>query len=126
MILRDVFQNGESSKGAINFMLCFFQDDHYDFNYQQTRALSPPATVLPGDTLVTECTYSTAGREKPTFGGYSTKDEMCMAFVVYYPRTELAACYSVPPVRTFFEALGVREFYGKTMLDIERTILKEE
>lgn len=86
--------------------------------------LSQEATVLPGDALVTECTYSTIDRQKPTLGGYSTKEEMCMAFVIYYPRTELASCNSMPPIKYFFENLGVKEFYGKNMSDIEKMILR--
>lgn len=86
--------------------------------------LSQDALILPGDGLITECTYSTQDREKPTLGGYSTKEEMCLAFVLYYPRIQLAGCYSMPPVKYFFEALGIREFYGKNMTEIERAILE--
>lgn len=101
-----------------------FQDDRYDFNYQQARALSQDTTILPGDGLITECTYSTQERSKPTLGGYSTREEMCLSFVLYYPRTELAGCYSIPPVKYFFENLGVKEFYGKTMNEVERVLLE--
>lgn len=80
--------------------------------------------VLPGDALVTECSYSTINRQKPTFGGYSTKQEMCLAFVLHYPKTELAGCYSMPPVKYFFETLGIKEFYGKNMSEVEKLILQ--
>ncbi|CAH0564397.1 unnamed protein product [Brassicogethes aeneus] len=102
------------------------QDEHYDFNYQQSRTLSQDTTILPGDGLITECTYSTLGRSRPTLGGYSTSEEMCLAFVLHYPRTELAGCYSIPPVKYFFENLGVKEFYGKNMEEIEKTLLEGE
>ncbi|XP_060522348.1 MOXD1 homolog 1 [Cylas formicarius] len=100
------------------------QDEHYDFNYQQSRALSQDTNILPGDGLITECSYSTQTRNKPTLGGYSTREEMCLAFVLHYPRTELAGCYSIPPVRYFFENLGVKEFYGKNMSVIEQALLE--
>lgn len=100
------------------------EDNHYDFNYQQTRALSHEVTIMPGDGLVMECTYSTLKRSKPTLGGYSTSEEMCFAFVLHYPRTELSWCYSMPPIKYFFENLGVREFYGKSMKDIENVFLQ--
>lgn len=100
------------------------QDNHYDFNYQQSRSLTQDAKILPGDGLITECTYSTVGRNRPTLGGYSTKEEMCLAFVLHYPRTELAGCYSIPPVKTFFENLGVKAFYGKNMTSIEKILLE--
>ncbi|KAJ9595787.1 hypothetical protein L9F63_013031, partial [Diploptera punctata] len=91
------------------------EDDHYDFNYQQARVLPQEVSVLPGDELVTECVYQTHNRTEPTFGGYSTKQEMCLAFVLYYPRTPLAACYSMTPVKYFFETFGVRQFYDVDM-----------
>ncbi|KAJ8966604.1 hypothetical protein NQ314_003434 [Rhamnusium bicolor] len=102
------------------------EDDHYDFNYQQSRSLSQDTPILPGDGLITECSYSTALRRKPTLGGYSTQEEMCLAFVLHYPRTQLAGCYSIPPVKYFFETLGIREFYGKDMMEIEQALLEEK
>ncbi|KAJ8944429.1 hypothetical protein NQ318_002125 [Aromia moschata] len=100
------------------------QDDRYDFNYQQSRSLSQDTPILPGDGLITECTYSTVGRRRPTLGGYSTQEEMCLAFILHYPRTQLAGCYSTPPVKYFFETLGIREFYGKDMTEIEQALLE--
>ncbi|KAK9745801.1 Copper type II ascorbate-dependent monooxygenase, C-terminal domain [Popillia japonica] len=100
------------------------QDDHYDFNYQQSRSLTHEIKVLPGDSMITECTYSTVDRKKPTLGGYATSEEMCLAFILYYPKTELAGCYSMPPVRYFFEALGVQEFYNTTWTELEDKILR--
>ncbi|KAF5270747.1 hypothetical protein FQA39_LY01485 [Lamprigera yunnana] len=99
------------------------QDEHYDFNYQQARTLSHEVTILPGDGLITECTYSTTNRKNPTLGGYSTREEMCLAFVLHYPRTQLAGCYSMPPIKYFFDNLGVKEFYGKNMSYIENMFL---
>ncbi|KAJ8981753.1 hypothetical protein NQ317_004933, partial [Molorchus minor] len=100
------------------------QDEHYDFNYQQSRTLSQYTPILPGDGLITECTYSTEKRHKPTLGGYSTQEEMCLAFILHYPRTQLAGCYSIPPVKYFFETLGIKEFYGKDMTQIEQALLE--
>ncbi|XP_044759194.1 MOXD1 homolog 1 [Coccinella septempunctata] len=100
------------------------QDNHYDFNYQQSRALFQNAVILPGDGLITECSYSTVDRTQPTLGGYSTKEEMCLAFILHYPRTELAGCYSMPPIQYFFQNLGVKEFYGKNMTEIETLFLQ--
>lgn len=42
------------------------KDEHYDFNYQQSRSLPREVTIFPGDELVTECTYNTANRTLPT------------------------------------------------------------
>ncbi|XP_023716021.1 MOXD1 homolog 1 isoform X2 [Cryptotermes secundus] len=100
------------------------EDNSYDFSYQQSRILPHEVAVLPGDELVTECVYQTPNRTEPTFGGYSTKQEMCLAFLLYYPRTQLAGCYSMTPVKYFFETFGVRQFYDVDMDTVERMILK--
>jgi len=57
-------------------------------------------------------------------GGFSTKQEMCLAFVLYYPRTQLAGCYSMTPVKYFFETFGVRQFYDVDMDTVEKMFLK--
>ncbi|XP_063244204.1 MOXD1 homolog 1-like [Bacillus rossius redtenbacheri] len=107
------------------------QDGHYDYNYQQSRLLGREVQLLPGDELVTECSYHTVDRTRPTFvrtsappGGYSTKQEMCLAFILYYPRTSLASCYSMTPVKYFFETFGVKEFYNVSMAAVEGMLLK--
>lgn len=104
-------------------LLPLAEDNHYDFNYQQSRRLPQEISILPTDSLITECTYSTMGRKKPTLGGYSTSEEMCLAFVLHYPKTQLSGCFSMPPIKTFFETLGVKEFYDKKMNDIEKIFL---
>ncbi|XP_064598425.1 DBH-like monooxygenase protein 1 [Liolophura sinensis] len=70
-------------------------DDNYDFNYQETRLLEEEVKVLPGDHLVTECTYNTMKKTNVTFGGESTNEEMCLTFAMYYPRTGLVNCHSL-------------------------------
>ena len=66
----------------------------YDFNYQQFTYLPNEVQVLPGDILLLNCTYGTQTRTGVTLGGLSTRDEMCLAFPVYYPRTRLSTCAS--------------------------------
>ncbi|XP_070166863.1 MOXD1 homolog 1-like [Polyergus mexicanus] len=99
------------------------QDNHFDFNYQQSHTLEKEVKVLPGDELVTECVYGTLNRTKPTLGGYAATQEMCLAFVLHYPRTPLAGCYSVTPVRDLFKTLGVQSFRGMTMEYLEKLFL---
>ncbi|XP_008207690.1 MOXD1 homolog 1 [Nasonia vitripennis] len=99
------------------------QDNHFDFEYQQSHTLEREVKILPGDELVAECVYDTRGRTKPTFGGYAASQEMCLAFVVHYPRTPLAACYSMTPVKEFFNALNVQSFKGMTMENAENLFL---
>lgn len=73
----------------------------YDFNYQQITHLEE-TTVLPGDTILLKCLYTTTGvRSVPTFGGLATTDEMCLSFLVYYPRTNLTVCDSRPTATAY-------------------------
>ncbi|XP_034191796.2 MOXD1 homolog 1 isoform X1 [Osmia lignaria lignaria] len=99
------------------------QDNHFDFEYQQSHTLEKEVKVLPGDELVAECVYGTLDRTKPTLGGYAASQEMCLAFVVHYPRTPLAACYSMTPVKDLFKTLGVYSFRGVTMDHLEKLFL---
>ncbi|XP_069946724.1 MOXD1 homolog 1-like isoform X2 [Cherax quadricarinatus] len=85
----------------------------YDFNYQQTRILKEEVTILPGDTLITECNYDSTRRKQTTFGGIGTEEEMCLAFMTYYPRVNLSVCTSTPPMETIFETLGIQDIYNK-------------
>jgi hypothetical protein len=70
--------------------------------------------VYQGDQLLLECDYSTATRDQPTFGGLSTREEMCLAFILYYPRTALADCRSLPDLHTLTSALGIQDIYGES------------
>lgn len=69
------------------------------------------------------CPFQTLNRRRPTFGGYTTKQEMCLSFITYYPKIELAGCYSMTPVKEFFEIFGVYEFYSLNMTDVENLFL---
>jgi len=99
------------------------QDNHYDFDYQQSYTLEKEVKVLPGDELAAECIYGTLDRKKPTCGGYAVTQEMCLAFAVYYPKTPLAACYSMTPVKHLFKILAVTNFRGMTMDYLETLFL---
>lgn len=99
------------------------EENFYDSHYQQSRIVPRGRKFMRGDTLITECTYDSTSRDKPILGGYSAKQEMCLSFILYYPRTELAGCYSMTPVKEFFETFGVKEFYGFSFTDIENIFL---
>ncbi|XP_076875205.1 dopamine beta-hydroxylase [Brachyhypopomus gauderio] len=70
------------------------EDKHYSTHYQTIRILKKMVTVLPGDVLLTKCTYNTEDRNKPTVGGFGIMEEMCVNYVHYYPRTQLELCKS--------------------------------
>ncbi|XP_062333527.1 dopamine beta-hydroxylase [Osmerus eperlanus] len=70
------------------------EDKHFSTHYQTIRILRKMVTVLPGDVLLTECTYNTEERPGPTVGGFGIMEEMCVNYVHYYPRTQLELCKS--------------------------------
>lgn len=102
------------------------EDNHYDFNFQSSRQPRSEngGHVLPGDELFVECDYDTSQRQQPTFGGLSTREEMCLGFMLYYPRQELADCRSLPSLSTFMSFLGIESLYGNSFEKLS-TFLKD-
>ncbi|XP_038139569.1 dopamine beta-hydroxylase isoform X1 [Cyprinodon tularosa] len=70
------------------------EDPHFSTEYQTIRVLKKMANILPGDVLITKCTYNTEDRNKPTVGGFGIMEEMCVNYIHYYPRTQLELCKS--------------------------------
>ncbi|KAM3599493.1 uncharacterized protein V6R79_006896 [Siganus canaliculatus] len=68
------------------------EDQHFSTHYQTIRVLRKMVNVLPGDVLITKCTYNTEDRSKPTVGGFGIMEEMCVNYIHYYPRTKLELC----------------------------------
>ncbi|XP_014614419.1 PREDICTED: tyramine beta-hydroxylase [Polistes canadensis] len=80
-------------------------DNHYSTHFQEIRLLPKPVTVLPGDSLITTCTYNTMQRDNITLGGFAISDEMCVNYIHYYPNTRLEVCKSAisdDALRTYF------------------------
>lgn len=71
-------------------------DNNYDFNYQEMRKLPKELTLTKGDSLIMDCVYNSKDRNVTTFGGLTTQQEMCLSFVMYYPRSPLTNCQSTP------------------------------
>ena len=60
--------------------------DQYEFDNQQSYFFETPIKVLPGDALVTTCTFDTTTvLPGPVLGGEETTDEMCDNYLSYYP-----------------------------------------
>ncbi|XP_018599031.1 DBH-like monooxygenase protein 1 homolog isoform X1 [Scleropages formosus] len=85
------------------------QDDEFDFNFQEFQYLTQERLLLPGDSLITECKYNTRGRKNMTWGGLSTRDEMCLSYLLYYPRVNLARCESLPEITGQLKFIGVKK-----------------
>ncbi|KAL0274988.1 UNVERIFIED_CONTAM: hypothetical protein PYX00_002987 [Menopon gallinae] len=100
------------------------ENNKFDVNYQVDRTLEQEVVVFPTDHLITECNYNTIDKKNPSMGTNSPREEICSSFALYYPRTDLASCHSMSPVRYFFKALGIKSFYNFTMDDIEKYVLK--
>ncbi|XP_043075759.1 DBH-like monooxygenase protein 2 homolog [Puntigrus tetrazona] len=84
-------------------------DENYDFEYQEITNLGKIKTVKLGDKLLVECTYNTENRSTLTWGGLSTSDEMCLAFVFYYPAMNLSTCVSFPNTTTLISEMGAKD-----------------
>jgi len=84
-------------------------DDHYNFDYQQSRHLRTEIKLLPGDHLTYECTYDTMNRTGITTAGISTRTEMCYAALWHYPASSLEFCMSQFPIEKHYERWGVEE-----------------
>ena len=48
----------------------------------------PNVVVEPGDTLVLHCAYDTSSKNTTTYGGEATTQEMCLAFINYFPKSQ--------------------------------------
>uniref|UniRef100_A0A674C1V8 Monooxygenase, DBH-like 1 n=1 Tax=Salmo trutta TaxID=8032 RepID=A0A674C1V8_SALTR len=84
-------------------------DEEFDFNFQEFQLLKEERLLLPGDNLITECKYTTKGRQNMTWGGLTTRDEMCLSYLLYYPRVNLARCESLPEINGQLKFIGVKE-----------------
>ena len=60
-----------------------------------------------GDHLMIECTYNSTNRPGYTHGGFSAQNEMCLAFLHYYPASTLAHCTSRLSFKHILLALGI-------------------
>ncbi|XP_019727004.1 DBH-like monooxygenase protein 2 homolog isoform X2 [Hippocampus comes] len=83
------FRNGEQ----LGFLA---MNLNYDFNLQEITRLGSIKTIKPGDDIVVECSYSTSDRTGATQMGLATTDEMCLAFLLFYPKIKIVACFSQP------------------------------
>ncbi|WAR31781.1 DOPO-like protein [Mya arenaria] len=62
------------------------KDDHYDYNSPVFYEYEDPITVRPGDELHTTCVWQSLDKTKTVNYGEGTQEEMCFAFLIYYPK----------------------------------------
>ncbi|CAJ0960037.1 unnamed protein product [Ranitomeya imitator] len=51
------------------------------------------------------------GGSREGSGGLSARDEMCLSYLIYYPKIDLARCESIPEMKEQLQFIGVREIY---------------
>ncbi|XP_011167262.1 tyramine beta-hydroxylase [Solenopsis invicta] len=93
-------------------------DNHYSTHFQEIRLLPKPVTILPGDSLITTCTYNTMKRDNVTLGGFAISDEMCVNYIHYYPNAQLEVCKSAisdDALRTYFRYMREWESQGTSL-----------
>ena len=96
----------------------------YDFNYQQMTPFTEEIEILPGDELIVECVYDSTERDGMTYNGESTMHEMCLSYLMVYPKPNLGTCVSGYPailnqdngewvgdVSVFFEEAETNGYY---------------
>ena len=94
------------------------RDNHYSQHFQEIRILKQPVEILPGDALINYCRYDTRSRSNMTLGGYAIRDEMCVNYMHYYPKTDLEVCKSSIDTRVlkkYFKYMN--EFEGDSTTD---------
>ncbi len=108
-------------------------DKNIDPNYQEYRRLPSTIRTMPGDRLISECTYDSSTRDQITLGwcdedgkncslqflihkinnflgGITTREESCIVLTYYYPRQKkLTTCHSLPSLPTVLHSLGIQE-----------------
>jgi hypothetical protein len=66
----------------------------FDYGYQFSKSLNQ-TQLLPGDKLITTCEFDTSKDTKAVQGGQSSQDEMCFAWVDYYPANSVMTCTQI-------------------------------
>ncbi|CAL8146114.1 unnamed protein product [Orchesella dallaii] len=85
-------------------------DDNYDFNFQQWRLLYNPVTLLPGDQITVQCGYDNVWKNdsSATVSGYSTRNEMCVGWLMLSKRIPHSFCSSEYPTENVMERFGIQ------------------
>ena len=86
------------------FIRYIAKDDVFSYNNPTSTNFNPPVTLFPGDELRTTCIYDTRKKTTTTYYGDGTYDEMCFAFMNYYPRMNISRrnlCLSYERYETF-------------------------
>ncbi|GFR39666.1 hypothetical protein Agub_g137 [Astrephomene gubernaculifera] len=94
---------------------------YFDFNYQAPVSLPPGSRqLLPGDVLLTSCTYSGEGRANTIKLGLGSEQEMCFNFLTYYPyNASVTNCIASSKYDVATCTTGEKLFGMQTKSDVE-------
>jgi len=67
---------------------------YYDYNYQPFVPIE--MEIRPGDSLQLTCQFDTTGETSTVHGGQATDNEMCMLFIMSYPKGGYTQIYHQP------------------------------
>nr|XP_006626174.2 PREDICTED: DBH-like monooxygenase protein 2 homolog [Lepisosteus oculatus] len=123
------FRNGEQ----IGFLSI---DNNYDQNFQRVQQFGRVVPVKLGDEILVECTYNTEDRSTTTLNGLAATDEMCLAFLYYYPMMKISKCLSAPSQEALLSSLGSSsiqngiaklnsESWNQKFIDYYQNVVKE-
>uniref|UniRef100_A0A668A0Y1 Monooxygenase, DBH-like 1, like n=1 Tax=Myripristis murdjan TaxID=586833 RepID=A0A668A0Y1_9TELE len=98
-------------------------NENYNFEMQQITNLGNIKTIKQGDNIVVECTYNTVNRTGDTKMGLATTDEMCLAFLFYYPANNIDTCWSHPTTHLsdMADSHNMSWYPKGTMMDMMKT-----
>ena len=98
-----------------------FSIGHF-FPWHWPPIFDEPIVLLPGDEFILDCYIDSSERDGVTTGGESSSQEMCFAFLWYYPALGLkAASVAKSPsvIRTFWEDAQQAGYMNGTTDDID-------
>lgn len=94
------------------------RDNHYSQHFQEIRILKQPVQLMPGDALINYCRYDTRSRVNVTLGGFAIREEMCVNYLHYYPKTDLEVCKSSMDTRMLQQYFRyMRDYEGEETTD---------
>nr|XP_015802787.2 DBH-like monooxygenase protein 2 homolog [Nothobranchius furzeri] len=98
-------------------------NENYNFDLQQIVSLGSLKTIKQSDDIVVECTYNTENRNQSTKMGLSSTDEMCLAFLLYYPAINITSCISHPNTSLLPSSYDLMSgFQGNTVENLLKTL----
>ncbi len=101
-----------------------FRSDSYDFNVQYMNQLNKPMKITRSSKFKTVCDYDTSSATEMILGGEGSDNEMCLAFVGFYPKEYgLKICYDDDRCRMNTGTVSVSAGYLEIMWGVVVMVL---